>query len=158
MGQEGRYPFPVSPTAFEESSSSQSYIDVLSPAPREFLDPENLPDIYFDRGSYVIRKDMRAILEENAEWIKKNTNYLILIEGHTDNAGKNVRGVSRDEQNLILSDKRAKAVFDYLLAAGVHGARMTIIGYGPYRPLNFEQNEKERQQNRRVHFLIKVWN
>lgn len=128
------------------------------PAPREFHASADLPDIFFDRGSYVIRRDMRLVLDKNAKWLKENTNYLILIEGHTDKTGKHVGGIPKEAHNLILSHKRAQAVYQYLVSRGVNEVRITIVAYGAERPLNLELNEKERQLNRRAHFLIKTWN
>ena len=120
------------------------------PAPREFVASGHLQDIFFDRGSAKIRKDMTAILDKNAKWLKINENYLIVVEGHADETGTN-------EYNINLGEKRAMAVRSYLIAAGVDEVRITVISYGEERPVAFEHNEEAWKRNRRVSFLIKVW-
>ena len=63
--------------------------------------------------------------------------------GHTDNVGK-------DEDNLILSERRAKAVYDYLILRGVDPARLTYRGYGESQPIAPNDTPEGRAQNRRT--------
>jgi outer membrane protein W len=67
----------------------------------------------------------------------------VLVEGHTDSIGS-------DAYNMGLSDRRAKAVFDYLSSRGVDPARMSSVGYGETRPIADNATDEGRQQNRRV--------
>ncbi len=67
----------------------------------------------------------------------------VLVEGHTDSIGS-------DAYNMGLSDRRAKAVFDYLSSRGVNPARMSSVGYGETRPIADNSTDEGRQQNRRV--------
>jgi len=66
-----------------------------------------------------------------------------LIEGHTDSVGP-------DAYNQSLSDRRAKAVFDYLSSRGVDPARLKSIGKGESEPIGDNKTAEGRQENRRV--------
>jgi len=71
----------------------------------------------------------------------------ILIEGHTDSIGT-------DEYNLGLSQRRAKAVYDFLASQDVAESRMSWEGYGESRPVADNDTDEGRQQNRRVDLVI----
>ena len=71
----------------------------------------------------------------------------VVIEGHTDNTGK-------DELNISLSDRRAKSVMKYLVDHGVAADRLEAKGYGPTRPIADNKTSKGRALNRRVDFRI----
>jgi len=75
------------------------------------------------------------------------TNRHVLIEGHTDSIGG-------DELNLALSQKRADAVKERLVAKGVAEERITTRGYGKKYPLASNETPAGRQQNRRVEVII----
>lgn len=117
-------------------------------APKEFRPIEALKDIHFDFDKYDIRPGDGKILDEHAKWLKANSNYVILIEGHADERGTN-------EYNLALGERRAKSAMNYLIAQGVQAKRVTIISYGEEGPLCAEKNEECWAKNRRAHFLIK---
>ncbi|RJQ56806.1 MAG: peptidoglycan-associated lipoprotein Pal [Nitrospiraceae bacterium] len=103
-------------------------------------------DVLFDYDRHNIRQDARAALDPTAEWLKKNKNINVVIEGHCDERGTN-------EYNLALGEKRAKAVRDYLSSLGVSSGRMSFVTYGEERPLCAGQDEPCRQKNRRAHFI-----
>ena len=71
----------------------------------------------------------------------------VTVEGHTDTVGD-------AEANLALSQKRAAAVVDYLVAAGVAADRLTAVGYGDTRPVADNGSEDGRQMNRRIDFSV----
>ncbi len=119
---------------------------VLAKLPEEIM-PEVLKDIHFDFDKYDIRPDARPILSSIAEWLKKNRDINILLEGHCDERGTN-------EYNLALGENRAKSTKDYLVALGISPGRMKTISYGEERPLCLEKNEDCWQRNRRAHFVI----
>jgi len=108
-----------------------------------------LKDIYFDFDKYDIRPGDAKILDENAKWLKTNTNALILVEGHADERGTN-------EYNLALGERRAKATMNYLASQGVQAGRVTVISYGKERPQCTERNEQCWGKNRRAHLLAKA--
>ncbi|MDP4277482.1 MAG: OmpA family protein, partial [Bacteroidota bacterium] len=71
----------------------------------------------------------------------------VMIYGHTDNTGS-------DAINQPLSEDRAKAVKDFLVAQGVSGSRITTQGMGSSSPAASNDTEAGRQQNRRVEVAI----
>ncbi len=103
--------------------------------------------IQFETGKAVIVKKSYGILDEIATVFKENPDYIIEVQGHTDNVGK-------ADVNLTLSEKRAQAVREYLVKAGVDGTRMTAHGYGSTVPIADNSTKAGRAKNRRVEFKI----
>ena len=104
-------------------------------------------DIYFDFDRYEMREDAKPILKSVADYLRKNTSYKILIEGHCDE-----RGTS--EYNLGLGDRRARATKDYLVSLGVSSSRIDTISYGKEKPACSEHTEDCWTRNRRAHFVV----
>ena len=103
--------------------------------------------IEFETGKATIKKKSYPLLDKIAETFIENANYIIEVQGHTDNTGK-------DEVNKKLSQTRANAVMDYLVKKGVEAERMTAVGYGPDKPIADNKTKEGRQKNRRVEFII----
>ena len=103
--------------------------------------------IEFETGKATIKGKSFALLDQIAATFIENSNYIIEVQGHTDNTGK-------EEVNKSLSDKRAHAVMDYLVKKGVDPARMTAIGYGSDKPIEDNKTKAGRAKNRRVEFAI----
>jgi len=103
--------------------------------------------IQFETGKAIIRKSSYATLDKIAKVFIENTNYIIEVQGHSDNTGS-------DERNLELSQQRADAVMEYLVKAGVPQERMTAVGYGPQHPIADNATAYGRALNRRVEFII----
>jgi peptidoglycan-associated lipoprotein len=118
------------------------------PSLREFVVTPELKDIHFDFDRADIRPDAAEILDSNADWLKANPGYLVLVEGHTDPRGTN-------EYNLALGDRRARAARNYLVSHGVAATRVTTISYGEERGVCSESNEECWGQNRRAHFSVR---
>jgi peptidoglycan-associated lipoprotein len=106
-----------------------------------------LKDVFFDFDKSAIRDDQKAPLAENVAWLKANARVKITVEGHCDE-----RGTS--EYNLGLGERRAKAVKDYLVAAGIAADRIATISYGKERPFVLGHDESAWKWNRRGHFVI----
>jgi len=85
--------------------------------------------------------DVATVMKQHPE-VKK-----IRIEGHASSEGN-------DKYNKDLSDRRAKAVMEFLVDAGVDPERMEAIGYGEERPIADNETEEGREKNRRVEFNI----
>ncbi len=111
----------------------------------------SLSDILFDFDKAVLRRQVEFSLVRVATILNQFSEMKILVEGHTDNIG-------RAEYNLDLSRRRAKAVFDFLVAQGVDANRMTVEGYGMTRPVADNDNAEGRQRNRRVDLVIQDFN
>lgn len=84
-----------------------------------------------------------AILDQQAAWLQANPQYQAKIEGHADEQG------TRD-YNIALGDRRATAVFNYLVSKGVAPGRMTTVSYGKEQPLAICSDESCWSQNRRA--------
>jgi peptidoglycan-associated lipoprotein len=120
----------------------------MPPGLREFTATDTLKDIQFDFDKYDIRPGDAKILDEDAKWMKSNSNALVLIEGHCDERGTN-------EYNLALGERRAKSTMNYLVSQGVQANRITLISYGEERPQCAEKTEACWAKNRRAHFLVR---
>ncbi len=103
--------------------------------------------IQFALNSAELSETSKTNLAELAETLKKYDDTNVLVEGHTDITGTR-------EYNMVLSDKRAQSVADYLKGLGVAGKRLTTEGYGPDQPVANNDNDYGRQQNRRVEVAI----
>lgn len=106
-----------------------------------------LKDVYFDYDRYDLSADARTILRANADWLKKNPDVRVEIEGHCDE-----RGTS--EYNLALGAKRAQSTREYLTTLGIAPARLSTISYGEEIPVCREQDENCWRQNRRARFVV----
>lgn len=104
--------------------------------------------IHFETDSATIKGDSSGILTELADALARNPGIKkVEIQGHTDNTGS-------AEHNMDLSQRRAAAVREWLVAHGVDGGRLEAKGYGQTRPLAPNVTERNRARNRRVQFQI----
>jgi len=103
--------------------------------------------VNFGLDQYDIDPQARSILDSQAEWLQRNPNVRITIEGHCDERGTR-------EYNLGLGDRRANSAKNYLAARGVSPARMTTISYGAERPLALGSDEQAYAQNRRAVTIV----
>lgn len=106
-----------------------------------------LDDVFFAYDSWKLSEDGQRALSKDAEWLKTNGAQKLAVEGHCDERGTQA-------YNLVLGQKRAKAVRNYLVELGVAGNRITIVSYGKDRPFCKESNESCYQQNRRGHLVV----
>lgn len=103
--------------------------------------------LMFDVDQFDLRPATRENLDELAETLLKYDDTNVLVEGHTDATGA-------DDYNMTLSRNRANAVATYLVDKGVRPARITAVGYGENQPIDSNETEEGRQQNRRVEVAI----
>lgn len=103
--------------------------------------------VYFTFDGAALDERSYPVLSEVAATLKLHPGLRVRVEGHTDDVGN-------DAYNLDLSQRRAAAVRDWLIAAGVDPARMETGGFGNSRPLSPGSSERARQKNRRVAFQI----
>lgn len=107
----------------------------------------NINDILFASDSYELEVNTKIILTRFAEYLLENSSLKIAIHGHTDDLGD-------DNQNLILSKNRAKAVMDFLVAKGIESSRLSSEGFGEKKPKLPNTSNQNRAKNRRTEFLL----
>jgi OOP family OmpA-OmpF porin len=104
--------------------------------------------IRFVAGRATIDPDSIGLLDRLVETALRCPNANIEIAGHTDADG-------HDAFNQSLSEKRAQAVTDYLVKAGLPANRFTAIGYGSTQPIAGNDTDEGKAQNRRIDFLVR---
>lgn len=110
------------------------------------VDP--FPTVFFPFDSWEIDADVRRRLDATAGWMNRFPRYGLTIEGHTD-----VRGT--ESYNMVLGEKRAQAVKEYLGALGVSLKRIETLSYGKTFVLCEVDNESKCHQfNRRAELFL----
>ncbi len=109
---------------------------------------DKLDAIYFDFDKYDLRPESRATLKKNADWLTRNPDRKVVIEGNCDERGTN-------EYNMALGQRRAEAAAKYLNTLGVSAGRISTISYGEDRPVCKESTEECWARNRRDDFILK---
>jgi outer membrane protein OmpA-like peptidoglycan-associated protein len=104
-------------------------------------------DVLFAFDKATLSPEAFRNVDKLALFLQKHPNRNVLIEGHTDNVGS-------EEYNLELSEKRADAVKDALVAKGIAEERITTKGYGEKYPVASNNTPDGRKQNRRVEVVI----
>jgi OOP family OmpA-OmpF porin len=106
-----------------------------------------LKNIYFDFDKTTLKKESYVELNKVVDFLKQNAHVEIEIEGHTDNKGS-------DEYNRSLSQGRSQAVVDYIVSQGIESYRLTARGYGESKPIDTNDTDAGRANNRRVEFTV----
>jgi OmpA-OmpF porin, OOP family len=104
-------------------------------------------NIFFDTGEYELLANSYSELKRIIKLLKQQPNIKIQINGHTDDIGSS-------SNNMTLSKKRAYAVSYYLAEKGCDKSRLAIKGFGETKPVVKNTSAENRQQNRRVEFVI----
>jgi peptidoglycan-associated lipoprotein len=112
----------------------------------EDLFSQNVKDVYFDYDKDDIRADQQGSIQGDVQFLNQHAAISFTVEGHCDERGST-------EYNLALGDKRATAVKNALVAAGIGASRIKTISYGKEKPFCSESNEACWQQNRRGHLV-----
>lgn len=108
-----------------------------------------LQDVFFAFDKWAVTDDGKKALGADAQWLKANGGKALTIEGHCDERGTQA-------YNLVLGEKRAKAVRSYLVDLGIDAKRLAVTSYGKDRPFCRERTEDCHQQNRRGHLVLRV--
>lgn len=103
--------------------------------------------IRFARASADIENASHGTLDALVRVARTCPDYKIEVGGHTDAEGT-------DERNQRLSDRRANAVVDYLVQAGIQRPRISAVGYGATRPIADNETAEGRARNRRIEFKV----
>ena len=127
--------------------------DAATPPPSSLINDvaffdASIQDIFFGLDEHYITNASRNILQANARALIERPGILITIEGHCDERGS-------ERYNLVLGDRRANAVREYLISLGVAANRIEVISYGEERPFCEEHTEECWQSNRRASFVMR---
>lgn len=107
----------------------------------------NMSDVLFDTGKYTLKPGAREKLAKISGIVLAHPSLKLDVEGHTDSVGG-------DAYNQTLSEQRAKAVQDYLVAQGLNSATVTAKGFGKTMPVADNNTAAGRQRNRRVELVV----
>jgi OOP family OmpA-OmpF porin len=106
-----------------------------------------LKNIYFDFDKTTLKSESFPELNKVVEFLKQNPSVEIEISGHTDSKGS-------DDYNLNLSQGRSEAVVNYIVSQGIDAYRLTAKGYGESKPIDTNDTDTGRANNRRVEFTV----
>ena len=152
---------PQAPQALEKPKEEASRPTALGPAmkpkeetmPKEAAKPVGNPfdlagsRIQFAFDDYSLSSKSEDRLNRVAEWLKKNPDTKVQIQGYTCDIGT-------DEYNLALGEERAESAEKYLERMGVDSNRLSRISYGKERPMLPNSDEENRSLNRRDEFVM----
>jgi peptidoglycan-associated lipoprotein len=124
---------------------------VIEPSIEEVIQKLNadgvLKTVYFDFDKSTLTETSRATLRQNADWLRANPDYKVVIEGHCDERGT-------IEYNLALGERRARATKEFLTSLGVNGSNLRLVSYGEERPAKEGHDDSAWSKNRRAAFWI----
>lgn len=104
-------------------------------------------NIRFETSSAVLKYESFVQLDKVVAIMNKYPNYSVKINGYTDNVGDS-------NSNQRLSERRAKACYDFFITKGISGSRMLYKGYGETNPVSDNNTKEGRRLNRRVEFEL----
>ncbi len=102
--------------------------------------------INFETRKSTIQSESQEVVNQVAQMLQANASLKISIEGHTDNVGN-------PASNKSLSENKAKAVMDALVAKAIDKSRLTSKGWGQDKPVADNRTEDGQAKNRRVEIV-----
>ena len=120
---------------------------VRAPKDIEFDFAENMRKVFFEFDKSSLTEESKAILQQNAAWLREHPDIKVQVAGHCDERGT-------IEYNLALGERRAMSVRNYLASLGADPDQLYTISYGEERPAVLGHSEDAWSQNRRVEFKI----
>ena len=103
--------------------------------------------VYFAYDAYVITPEAGAVLDLEAEWLRRYPQVKVRIEGNADERGTR-------EYNFALGARRANAIKDYLTGRGVQTGRIETVSYGKERPIDAGTGDDAYAHNRNGHTAL----
>jgi OmpA-OmpF porin, OOP family len=104
--------------------------------------------VNFDVDKWVIRPESQPAIDQVAQMLKANPDLNLIIAGHTDSSGTWAH-------NKTLSENRARAVLQALVAQGIEAGRLASVGHGQDKPIADNATEEGKAKNRRVELIKK---
>ena len=117
------------------------------PSSEPITKPIVLKNVFFETGSAELKPISIVELDKLYNFLSKDLNLRIQLNGHTDNVGS-------DSDNMMLSDARANAVKEYLQKKGIASDRLRAKGFGETVPVASNDTDEGRRQNRRTEFQL----
>lgn len=134
----------TTPNTGNTGPSTGTITTVTPPGTEEELMRGKLAErsVYFDLDSYVVKDQYRDVVVAHADFLKKNPQRKVKLEGNADERGSR-------EYNLALGQKRAEAVKSMMRTLGVSEAQLEAVSFGEERPKNPGHDETAYAENRR---------
>jgi peptidoglycan-associated lipoprotein len=98
--------------------------------------------VFFATNETVLTTASRETLRKQASWLRKNSKFNVVLEGHADERGTR-------EYNLALGERRANSAKDYLMTYGISSDRISVLSYGKERPVDSGSSPLAWSKNRR---------
>jgi outer membrane protein OmpA-like peptidoglycan-associated protein/tetratricopeptide (TPR) repeat protein len=133
--------------SLEEVKDSKPYKLNIQLSPLKVGQVVVLNNIFYDPNLFSLKEESKTEMNTILDLLKKNPTLKIEIGGHTDNTGS-------DYKNQILSENRAKAVFEYLMENEIAESRVTYKGYSSTKPVSTNDTEEGKAKNRRTEITI----
>jgi outer membrane protein OmpA-like peptidoglycan-associated protein len=130
-----------------ETARVQAELDALKATPTSRGMVLTLGDVLFDTGRAELKSGASRKLDQLAQFLVEHADRRVQIDGFTDSIGT-------DSYNEELSQRRANAVRESLIARGVESSRVGTEGYGKSYPVANNTDSGGRQLNRRVEVVI----
>ena len=106
-----------------------------------------LKNVFFETSGYDLKSESRIELLKVIEFMEENPEVKLEVGGHTDNTGSL-------QTNQVLSENRAKSVYDFLLENGAEESRLSYKGYNFQRPIADNNTEEGKALNRRTEIMV----
>lgn len=134
-------------SVYAEHEDMTPFVKDLYLAPIEVGVTVRLKNIYFDFDKTTLKSESYTELNKVVDFLNQNPSVEIEIAGHTDSKGS-------DDYNANLSQGRSQAVVDYLISQGINEYRLSAHGYGESKPIDTNDTDEGRANNRRVEFTV----
>ena len=127
-------------------SSAVKTVDVTNGIGADGVPAPATRSVYFDLDRYTVRADAEPVVRAHSEFLNKNRNQHVLLQGNTDERGT-------AEYNLALGQRRSEAVKNAMSALGVNSTQIEAVSFGKEKPKASGSNEAAWAENRRVDFV-----
>jgi peptidoglycan-associated lipoprotein len=134
--------------AEEAPPAEEPYVAAVEAPPQPAAGMPEFGIVYFDFDKYNFKPEFEQVIKDNAEKLLADSGLSVTIEGHCDERGTT-------EYNLALGERRARAVRDALVSAGVAANQLDTVSYGEERPVAMGHDEASWGQNRRSVFTTR---
>lgn len=133
--------------SLKEKNDSKPYLMDIPLQPIDTGTIVELKNIFFETNKFDLKEESKVELQKLMNFLNVNINIRIEISGHTDNVGDK-------KLNQVLSQNRAKSVYDYLINNGIDKTRLSFKGYGDTKPVVANDTPENKARNRRTEFKV----